>query len=117
MLSLGFNDWRCVKLDLRADFCSSADVVSVIDTCCVLSGNVLTMIAQSHDCFCYALWHYVVMDIKDVLLAPIFNEVVFFCCQATKKKIGKSYRAHRAYTCNEGCFFLFVDVTKHFVAR
>ena len=49
------------------------------------------------------------------LLSP--SAVPFGVLQATKKQIGKSYRAHRAYTCNDGCFFLFVDVTKQFVAR
>ena len=35
----------------------------------------------------------------------------------TMKEVKRALRAHRAYTPNEECFFIFLDVSRDFVAR
>lgn len=35
----------------------------------------------------------------------------------TMKEVKRPLRAHRAYTPNEECFFIFLDVSRDFVAR
>lgn len=35
----------------------------------------------------------------------------------TKREVKRALRAHRAYTPNDECFFIFLDVSRDFVAR
>lgn len=35
----------------------------------------------------------------------------------TMKEVKRALRAHRAYTPNDECFFIFLDVSRDFVAR
>ncbi|KAF0301442.1 F-box/WD repeat-containing protein 5 [Amphibalanus amphitrite] len=104
-----YNDWESV--------CDQFDSVDhVID----LHGHIIGMCLSPNQRYLFVNtrpWpeNYVIRNPHDP--PPIAREIdIHVIDVATKKQIGKSYRAHRAYTCNEGCFFLFVDVTKHFVA-
>lgn len=43
--------------------------------------------------------------------------LLFFCCATALLQVGTLFRAHRAYTPNDECFFIFLDVSDDYVAR
>ena len=49
---------------------------------------------------------------------PIAQEIDLHVIDlVTLTEVGKMLRSHRAYTPNEECFFIFLDVTHRYVAR
>ncbi|XP_037081106.1 F-box/WD repeat-containing protein 5-like [Pollicipes pollicipes] len=104
-----WNDWEAVKHQFDT-------VDHVID----LHGHIIGMCLSPNQRYLYVNtrpWpdNYVIEN--PLHPPPIAREIDMHVIDvATKKRIGKTYRAHKAYTCNEGCFFLFVDVAKQFVA-
>jgi len=49
---------------------------------------------------------------------PIAQEIdIHVIDLVTMKQVGSLLRAHRAYTPNDECFFIFLDVSSHYVAR
>ena len=49
---------------------------------------------------------------------PIAQEIdIHVIDLATLKRVGNMLRAHKAYTPNTECFFIFLDVCDHYVAR
>lgn len=49
---------------------------------------------------------------------PIAQEIdIHVIDLVTFKKVGKMLRAHKAYTPNNECFFIFLDVSNEYVAR
>jgi F-box/WD-40 domain protein 5 len=49
---------------------------------------------------------------------PIAQEIdIHVIDLVTLKEVGTMLRAHKAYTPNNECFFIFLDVCKEYVAR
>lgn len=49
---------------------------------------------------------------------PIAQEIdIHVIDLVTLKEVGTMLRAHKAYTPNNDCFFIFLDVCDHYVAR
>lgn len=49
---------------------------------------------------------------------PIAQEIdIHVIDLTTLKQVGTMLRAHKAYTPNTECFFIFLDVSKQYVAR
>lgn len=104
-----------------ANFDAVADRFDKIDKIIDLHGQIIGMALSPDHRYLYVNcrpWpqNYVIRNPLEP--PPIAQEIdIHVIDLVTFKKVGKMLRAHRAYTPNTDCFFIFLDVCDDYVAR
>lgn len=103
-----------------SDFNAVSDRFDKIDKIIDLHGQIIGMALSPDHRFLYVncrVWpqNYVIRNPLEP--PPIAQEIdIHVIDLMTFKKVGKMLRAHRAYTPNTDCFFIFLDVCDKYVA-
>lgn len=104
-----------------ANYDEVSDRFDKIDKIIDLHGQIIGMALSPDHRFLYVNcrpWpqNYVIRNPLEP--PPIAQEIdIHVIDLVTFKKVGKMLRAHRAYTPNSDCFFIFLDVCDNYVAR
>lgn len=102
------------------DYESVQDRFEKVDKLIDLNGHIIGMALSPDNKYLYVNSRPWPSETKIIPLEPppIAQEIdIHVIDLTTLKKVGTMLRAHKAYTPNTECFFIFLDVCDNYVAR